>query len=77
MALANANTYGVKSGAICRESTAAQMATDFFGDEICWVRRQHRSLQTTIAPTLCLFLVALLFFLVLATSIHVRFAGLG
>lgn len=77
MALANANTYGVQSGAICRESTAAQMATDFFGGEIFWVRRQHRSLQTTIAPTVCLFLVALLFFFALVTSIHVSFAGLG
>lgn len=79
MALANANTYGVKSGEICRESTAAQMAMDFFGGEIFWVCLQNRSLQTAVTPTVWLFLVTLLFFLApshLYTS-QLCWSGLG
>ena len=54
----NANTYGVKTDKICRDSIAIVLAIGFFSGESYWGFLQSRSLGTGVALAVWLILLA-------------------
>lgn len=71
----NMNTYGAKTGEVCRDSVAAVMVVGFFTGKSCWVlsREVHWHCSVLLFGWYWLLLKPLLF---LAISINLSFAAL-